>query len=84
MPTTDHRSCGEANTGTRSRLKIGVPGGKMWQFQEAVSCPAAHRFARCVGLTVYEPAPEVPNSAVRYRGSPAFSGAGGCQTHTVI
>ncbi len=56
----------------------------MWQFQEAVSCPAAHRFARCVGLAVYEPAPEVPNSAVRYRGSPAFSGAGGCQTHTII
>jgi hypothetical protein len=36
--------------------------------------PAADRFTRRVRLAVCEPAPTIPNSAVRDRGSPASAG----------
>jgi len=45
----------------------------MWHSEEVAPFPVAYQFARCVSLAVCETAPEIPNSAVRYRGSPASS-----------
>ncbi len=72
---TDRGPCGKNNTGTLSRLKIGVPG--VWHSQETAHRPAPHRFERCASLAVCNP--ETPNPAVRCRGIPPPSGGGGCQ-----
>ena len=90
-PTTDHRSCGTTPHRSAFSAEEGSPGARVrviirvwvWhsQSQAAVPCPdpGADRFAQRVSLVVCDPAPTIPNSAVRCCGIPPRSPRGGCQ-----